>query len=351
MGDLKKILLVDDSEIDREILKSILEDEFELIEADNGDLALEIILEKKEAVDAVILDVSMPVLDGLSALRILREKSADDVAVFMITSEATKDNVEEAAQYNIAEFIRKPFDRTDILNRVRTKLGVEPKKNLTMSDIEETKNYIKDLKYIYDRWLRLSNKDKGRDERREEFMRILLRKHYAVSGETEADSFQTEMLCNAAYLCNIGEMILPNVPSGEKNEKAEGRDTSAKNDDNQYKKHTVFGADIVQLNHSKHCRRFVKICADICLNHHERYDGNGFPNGRFGNNISVYAQMCGLLEKFDDMFFNYSKHNERQFDYVVNQLQSDIGLVSPEVMLLLEDGKQDIIRYYNKNYI
>lgn len=351
MGELKRILLVDDSEIDREVLKSILEDEFELIEADNGDSALDIILEKKEVVDAVMLDVSMPVLDGLSTLRILREKSSEAVSVFMITAEATKDNVEEAAQYNIAEFIRKPFDRADVLNRVRTKLGVEPKKSLTIADIEETKNYINDLKYIYDRCLRLSNKDNGRDERREEFMRILLHKHYAAKGETEIDSFEIEMLCKAAYLCNIGELFLPNTPQSEKAENAEGSAVSAIAYDSRYKKHTVFGADMVQLNTSRHCRHFVKLCADICLNHHERYDGSGFPNGRCGNNISVYAQMCGLLEKFDDMFFNYSKHNEIQFDYVINQLNSDIGLVSQEVMLLLEDSRYDIIRYYNKNYI
>lgn len=330
--DEKRILIVDDSEIDRAVLKSILEYEFELLEADNGYSALDIILKKKEPIDAVLLDVSMPFLDGLSVLRILRENSLDDVPVFMITAEATKDNIEKASQYHIAEFIKKPFDREDILNRVSSKLGVAPKISLSRTDIEETKRYISHLERIYNRYLTLSGKDKGRDERRAHFMEILLKKHNVIGNETEADAFQTKMLCEAAYLCNIGNMLLENIPAESENE----------NTDSQ--QHTAMGADIIQLNYSKHCRRFVQICADMCLHHHERYDTGGSA-------ISIYAQMCGLLEKFDDLFFNCSRHNGLQFDYVISHLRNDAGLVSEEVLSLLEESKSDIIKYYMENYI
>lgn len=114
MEERKRILIVDDSEIDRTVLKSIMEDEFEVIEADNGYSALEIMLKKKEHLDVLLLDVSMPLLDGLNVLRILRENNLDDIPVFMITAEATKDNIEKASQYNITEFIRKPFNREEI---------------------------------------------------------------------------------------------------------------------------------------------------------------------------------------------------------------------------------------------
>lgn len=335
--DGKKILIVDDSEIDREVLKSILENEFELIEADNGYAALEIILEKKERVDAVLLDVSMPFLDGLSVLRILRENNLDDVAVFMITAEATKDNIEKASQYRIAEFIKKPFDREDILNRVRSKLGVIPKMNLTKADIEETKLYMSALERLYERYLFLKGRNKGRDERRADFMKILLKKYTANEKDAEMDNFQIEMLCKAVYLCNIGEMLLPTIHEDEKA------------DSYIYQQHTSIGADIIQLNYSKHCRRFVQICADICLHHHERYDGKGYPQSIYGNNISIYAQMCGMLERFDDLFFNYSRHNEPQFDYVVNQLRSDTGFVSEEVLSLLVASGPEIINYYSIN--
>jgi len=127
MEELKKVLIVDDSEIDREILKSILEREFEVYEADSGYSALSMIKMGEKLLDAILLDISMPVLNGLSVLRIMRERGVQDIPVFMITSEATRDNIEKATHYNIKDFIRKPFERDVVLQRVRDGLGVTKK--------------------------------------------------------------------------------------------------------------------------------------------------------------------------------------------------------------------------------
>ena len=153
IDDLKHILIVDDSEIDREILKQILVGEFRVTEEDNGYSALEIILKKKEHFDAILLDVSMPVLDGLNVLRILRENNVEDIPIFMITSEAAKDNIEKALQYNISEFIKKPFDKDEILKRVILKLGVSAKSGFADADIKEMRRYIDDLEAIYNPYL------------------------------------------------------------------------------------------------------------------------------------------------------------------------------------------------------
>lgn len=340
MGDIKKLLIVDDSEIDRAVLRSILEDEYEVSEVDNGYSALELILQKKEAIDALLLDVSMPLLDGLSVLRLLRESSSQ-LPVFMITSEATKDNVEEAFQYHIAEFIKKPFNREDILTRVRSRLGMIAKIVFSNEEMEETRKYATDLTRLYNGYLRTAGKNAGWDERRACFMAMLLKRYHAVGTATEHDRFRLEMLCKAAYLCNIGRMLLPEAPGGREEE--EVRDIPIE--------HTGMGADVIRLNYSQNCSWFVKSCAEICANHHERYDGDGRPNGLRGNSISVYAQMCGLLEEFDELFYQYKKHSEMQFDLVFNQLKRDAGLVSGEVFSLLADSKHEIIKYYAENYI
>lgn len=340
MEDLKRILIVDDSEIDREILRSILDDEFEVVETDNGFSALDVIFKKNEHFDAVLLDVSMPLMDGLSVLRILRENNLDDVQIFMITVEATKENIEMASQYDISEFIKKPFERDEVLKRVRAKLGVAEQIGYNRSDIDETRKYITNLEFLYDQYLNLSGNEKGRDERRAQFMKIFLEKCPDVKQGMEYDDFQIEMISKAAYFCNIGNMLLPNMPSV-------GKIKDNKAQSNIYQQHTVMGADIVRLNYSRHCRKFVQICADICLHHHERIDGKGFPYGISGNSISIYAQICGLLEKFEELFFQYSRQNAMQFDYVINQLKTDQGLVSDKVFFMLVDSKPDIIEYYN----
>jgi len=334
MEDLKRILIVDDSEIDRTVLRNMLEGEFEVVEASNGYSALNFILKKGEYFDVVLLDVSMPFFDGISVLRVLRENNLHDVQIFMITAEATKQNIEKASQYNIAEFIKKPFDKDEVLKRLRTKLGVEAKTRLTNADKVETKRYISDLEFIYDRYLKLSGNDKNADVRRAYFMKVLLEKASEKKMEIESDDFQIEMICKAAYLCNIGNMLLPNRPTkGSVN----------------YQQHTVMGTYLLRLNYSKHCRWFVDICSEICLHHHERFDGKGFPHGTQGDNNSVYAQICGLLENFEELFSRYSKQNATQFDYVMNQLKKDSGLVASDVFLLLMESKEEIIKYYSKN--
>jgi putative two-component system response regulator len=121
----KKILVVDDSEIDRNIIKDTLNEDFDVVEADNGYTALEIIIEEGEKISAVILDVSMRELGGFEVLDLMNENHLDFIPVFLITVEATKSNVERASQYyNVAEFIKKPFNRTEIVKRLKLRLNV-----------------------------------------------------------------------------------------------------------------------------------------------------------------------------------------------------------------------------------
>lgn len=118
----KKILIVDDSEPDRTVLKSMLHEDFKIMEADSGFSALQIMSERKSELDAVLLDISMPVLDGFGVLQNMKEKKIKGISIFMITSEATKDNVERAAEFGVSDFIKKPFERETILERLKTKL-------------------------------------------------------------------------------------------------------------------------------------------------------------------------------------------------------------------------------------
>lgn len=119
----KTVLIVDDSESDRGVLKNILRNDFNVLEAQSGFAALNLISEKKKELDAIFLDISMPVLDGFAILESMKEKKITNICVFMITSEATKENVEKAAAFHIAEFIKKPFDADDIIERVEQALG------------------------------------------------------------------------------------------------------------------------------------------------------------------------------------------------------------------------------------
>jgi len=332
----KTLMIVDDSEIDREILKNILWGEFNVIEMDGGYSALEVLLDKRQSVDAILLDVSMPVMDGFGMLQVMKENNIN-IPVFLVTAEATRNNVQKATQFNVTDFIRKPFEKADILRRLKMKLGIVSDYNLTETDVEETMNYISDLKQLYDCYLANSGIDNGHYKRITNLMRILLTEYALDSRKPEFDKTHIEIISNAGYFYEIGSMIVANkYPKNIRQDEME-RDVS----------HAIHGADIIQLNYSKHCEYFVQICSDICMHHHERYDGKGFPHKIIGENNLIYTQICRLADKFDTLFNKYTEHSEAQFEYVVRELSKDEGDVSMEVFTLISSCKWDIISYYS----
>ncbi len=113
----KTIMIVDDSGIERRILKNILNKNYKIIEAGNGYAALDNILEKRMLIDLILLDISMPVLKGFDVIDIL-EKNNVTIPVILITAEATFENVVNAKKRNVKDFISKPFNAEVIQKRV-----------------------------------------------------------------------------------------------------------------------------------------------------------------------------------------------------------------------------------------
>ena len=334
----KTVLIVDDSEIDRVILKNILEEDFEIEEADNGYSAMEVILKTNLSLDAILLDVSMPVLDGFGVLRLMKEKEITGIPVFLITAEATKDNVEKAAQYNVTEFIRKPFDKDRVLDSVRLKLGVISDCVLTEEDLEETGRYIMELKSLYKKYLINRGDDIEHYDRITAVMKILLNEYSSFLDHGELDGNRIEIISKAAFFYDIGRMIL----AGSDNRIVKQEDLEK----GLAQGHTILGADLIRLNYSRHCRYFVQVCADMCVHHHERYDGKGFPHKIIGYSNLIYTQMCRLLDRFDTMYMRYSEQNEMQFEFVLKELRQDKGAVGEEVYKLMERCKSAIALYY-----
>ena len=338
----RTILIVDDSEIDREILRNILEENFEVMEAENGFTAIEIVTLNKNKLDAIMLDISMPHISGFDVLRLLRDNGLSHIPVFLISAEATKENVLRAAQFHVSEFISKPFDRDAILQRTKSVLGVATQYWLTMEDIVEMRQYIEKLEAVYKLYLTNFGKDDAHYRRMSELMQILLSRYAAKHKDVQLDKEKIEIISKAAYFCDIGMMFVPDKMSSFSNAKdPEMLEILERN-------HTKFGTYIIKLAESKRCEFFVEICTDICLNHHERYDGHGYPRGIAGKSLSVYSQMCRLMDEFDTMYSKLYGANDMQINLVMKQLLRKEGLVSEELMSLFDDCKQIFISYYTK---
>lgn len=339
MEKRKKILIVDDSDIDREVLKSILYEDFDFLEAENGYTALELILKRTEHLDAILLDVSMPVLDGFSVLRLMQENHITNIPIFMITAEATPDNVEKAARFHVSEFIGKPFDREEILRRLKGKLGFVIDYELSEADITETNRYIANLESMYEKYLRNFGLDASHYRRMVGLVRIMLSKYSAQGMGVRLDRDHIEIISQSAYFCDIGNMLVPNLPNfmGVKQDE-KGNDLA--------QSHTTLGMELIRVNPSRHCEYFVQVCSEMCRSHHERYDGEGYPARIYGKNNSIYGQMCGLADRFDTLFSKYRERNDMQFEFVISDLAQDRGAYGQEIFHTLADSKFNVVMYY-----
>ena len=337
--DKKKILAVDDSMVDRMILKNILDKDFKVLEADSGNRAFEYITTMNDQIDAILLDLSMPHINGFDVMNFMKEKNITDIPVFVVSSETTKDNVQKAYQYDVSDFIKKPFNKDDVLARLRSRLGIVPEYDLTKEELTETMEYISDLTNLYKAYLTNFGKDESRCKTREDLMHIMLNAYRRTWRGEDLNPDSIALISKAAYFCDIGEMLIPD------NKQKEVVASVIKNQDLE-KRHTILGANLIRLNRSKGCRYFVEICSSMCLHHHERYDGKGYPYGTKGKNNSIFNQMCRVLDELEDRRSKFYGDKVKPIKYIISHLvDNSMGMASKEVCDLLEDCEPLIFNY------
>ena len=327
----RKLLIVDDSDIDREILMNMLKDDFDITEAENGFRALEFIASRRP--DLVLLDISMPVLDGFNVLRILSENGVKDIPIVVITAEATKANVHRVTNYkSVTDIISKPFDPVIVRKKISALFDLKPNPITEASATiveNECETFIANLRALYRRYLINQGGDDEHNVNVKEVMETMLLEYTSKIRNTGLDNTRIGLISSAAYFYNIGEMLIPdNV--------LEGGDEGTFDQD-LYRTHTTEGASLVRLNTSNSCRFFVEVCADMCMHHHERYGGGGYPHGISGNGIVVYTRMCTLAAEFDKLFCKRPEFNSEQFEFVLNELSFRKGEFDPALVKMLDN--------------
>ena len=347
----KQLLLVDDSELDREILKNILENEFEIVEANNGYTAVKMIQSGILKFNALLLDLQMPILDGFAVLSILSQNHLNNIPVFIITSEPTKQNIEKAAQFGVSQFIMKPFDSDAVIGRLKSVLKMEADveddsdlTEITDTDMAETDRYIKKLKSVYDRFLEYNDIDKSKYERASGLMDILMKKYMTVTNDHTLTPARIKIICKAAYFYELGMTMMPShlVKSGPQNP----------HDNAIYKNHTICGSDMIMMNDNFSCQFFVKCGSEMCMHHHERWDGRGFPHNLKENENSPYTQLLSIAIAFDSAYVRHNDFSDRYFDITLNELTAakKQTLYSPAMIEIFKGARTGIVSYYQKKF-
>ena len=279
-----KILIVDDSEMNREILSSILGDEFDILEAADGKECISVIRKYGRDIALVLLDIVMPEMDGFEVLEFMNKHEwIDDIPVIMISSEDSAASVKKAYEMGVSDYINRPFDVEVVHRRVFNTIKLYAKQRrliaLITNQVYEKEKNNRILIEILSQIVEFRNGESGRHVLNVNIITgILLEQLTQITDKYNISWSDRLIITTASSLHDIGKIGI-----NEKILNKAGRLTPQEIE--KIKEHTVIGASILENMELFKDEELVKTAYQICRWHHERYDGRGYPDGLKGEEI------------------------------------------------------------------
>lgn len=344
-----QVLIIDDSELNRDLLKEMLRDRYEILEAADGEKGLALLYELGTKISLVLLDVVMPKVGGFDVLAVMqKERWLDDIPVMMISAEDSPAFIQKAYDMGASDYITRPFNMNVVRQRSNniTKLYAKQRRLLSLvtSQIQEKERNNHIIISILSEVVGLKNGESRKHilnvSRITELLlsRVMQRSsRYHLTWQDEA------LITNAAALHDIGkigidEKIL-NKPGKLTQEEFEIMKT-----------HTLIGAKMIENLEGFQEEPLVKVTYAICRWHHERWDGRGYPDGLKGDAIPISAQIVSLADVYDALtskrVYKDAFAHEKAIQMI---LDGECGLFNPLLLDCLLDIKDQLKEELQKN--
>ena len=280
----QQILIVDDSEINREILKEILKEDYRILEAANGEKCLEQLERYGTGISLVLLDIVMPEMDGFEVLAAMNQNHwIEDIPVIMISSEDSDSYIRRAYEMGVSDYISRPFDAKIVYQRVLNMIKLYAKQRrlirMVTDQIYEKERNNRMMIGILSQIVEFRNGESGLHVIHINLItQLLLEQLVKKTGKYQLSWEDRFLIATASALHDIGkigidERIL-NKPGKLTKEEFEIMKT-----------HTLIGAHMLDNLDMYKNEKLVKLAYEICRWHHERYDGKGYPDGLSGEEI------------------------------------------------------------------
>ena len=328
-----QLLVVDDSEMNREILKEILGKEYRILEACDGEEALKMLEQYGTEISLVLLDIIMPKMDGFEVLAYMnRDKWIEDIPVIMISSEGSESYIRRAYELGASDYISRPFDAKVVYQRVINMIKLYAKQrrliHLVTDQIYEKEKNNRMMTGILSQIVEFRNGESGLHVLHINILtQLLLEKLMRKSENYDLSWSQQHMIATASALHDIGKIGID-----EKILNKPGKLT--KEEFEAMKQHTIIGARMLDRLEMYHDEEMMKYAYEICRWHHERYDGKGYPDGLKGEEIPISAQVVSLADVYDalvsDRVYKKAYSHEKAIEMILN---GECGMFNP---LLLE---------------
>lgn len=332
-----KVLIVDDSELNRSLLADMLCDEYEVLEADNGLQAVKLLEFYQFEISLILLDIVMPEMDGFEVLAMMnKNKWIEKIPVIIISAETTAAYIDAAYDLGATEYVNRPFDPKTIRRRVANTIMLYSKQKflenaVTEQVLEKEKSNIIMVE-VLSHIVEFRNGESGMHVLNiRTITEMLLKQLCALNEQYRYLQSKILLIANASSLHDIGKISIDeqilNKPGKLTDEEYE-----------KIKTHSSIGAQMLEKTRYYPNEEIVRIARDICQWHHERYDGNGYPDGLTGDEIPIEAQVVSLADVYDALthkrVYKEAYSHQKAFEMIFSE---QCGVFNP---LLLQCMKE-----------
>ena len=342
MGSKNKILIVDDSPINRSLLIDILSPEYDIVEVENGLEAIGYIEKNLESISLVLLDIVMPVMNGFEVLMLMNKNNwIQYLPVITITSDTASQSIDKAYDLGVCDYINRPFDDLIVQKRVQNTILLNAKHKqlenmITEQILEKEKNNLLMIE-ILSHIVVFRNGESGMHVLRIRIITEFLMRSLSQRSENYhfSDSYIAEVM-NASSLHDIGKTMISDTLLNKTGKLTEQEFEIMK-------RHTLFGAQILKDIPYFKQESLIQTAHDICRWHHERYDGCGYPDHLTGEQIPISAQIVALADVYDALTSKRAYKPPYSHDKAVEMIMAgQCGAFHPELLDCLFHGSQQL---------
>lgn len=342
--DKQKILIADDSEMNRMLLAEMLNEEFEIVEAENGQECLKKLQKYGKEISVVLLDIMMPVMDGFEVLTYMnKSRWIEDIPVIMISSEESVTYIRRAFEFGASDYIKRPFDGKVVYQRVFNTIKLYAKQRRLISivsdQIHEKEKSNQMMVQLLSQIVEFRNGESGQHVLHiQTLTELLLDRLVQKTDKYELSSDECYLISTASAVHDIGKIAID-----EKILNKPGKLT--KEEFEIMKKHTLIGAEMIGKMEQFKEEPLMQTAYEICRWHHERYDGRGYPDGLKGDEIPISAQVVSLADVYDalvgERVYKKAYSHEKAIQMILN---GECGAFNPILLECLLDIQDRIKR-------
>ncbi len=342
LQEKSKILLVDDSKLNRMMLTEILGDGYHILEVENGQECLETLQAEAGNIALVLLDINMPVMDGFEVLKAMNANhTIEDTPVIMISSEDSDAAIRRSYELGASDYVNRPFDARIVYRRVTNTIKLYAKQRrlvqMVSDQIRARENNTDMLVGVLSHIVEFRNGESGLHVRHIRMItELLLHRLLEISSRYSITAEQQDMIPLASALHDIGKIGID-----EKILNKPGKLTPEEFE--VMKPHSMLGAQILYDLDNFSEQPLLQTAYEIARWHHERWDGRGYPDGLKGDEIPISAQLVSLADVYDaltsERCYKKAFSHEKAMQMILN---GECGAFNPLLLQCLTNIQSDL---------